>query len=186
MVAMSRLPVVVALLLVMISSPARADGFLTPFIGYDFGGDAAGCSGLADCSPSRTSYGVSVGLTGKSFGFEEDLGYAKNFFGASPGTGDSVLSAMSNVLFVGGAGSIQSYFLGGLGLIRPSVSLNQTSAESTVVGYDLGGGVNAFFTAHVGLRGDVRHFQTLQNVNVPLASGKLGFWRASLGLALKF
>jgi hypothetical protein len=37
-----------------------------------------------------------------------------------------------------------------------------------------------------GIRGDVRHFHTFQDVNVLLVSGKLGFWRASLGFALKF
>jgi hypothetical protein len=183
---MPRLAACAALLLVMTSAPARADGFVTPYIGYDFGGDAAGCAGLTDCSPRRTSYGLSVGAMGTSVGFEEDFGEAKNFFGAAPGTASSVFSAMSNVLFLGGAGRIQSYFVSGVGLLRPSVTLNQTTTESNVIGYDLGGGVNGFFTTHVGIRGDVRHFQTFQNVNVPLASGKLGFWRATLGLALKF
>jgi hypothetical protein len=61
-----------------------------------------------------------------------------------------------------------------------------TSIDRRVIGYDVGGGVNGFFTAHVGIRGDVRHFQTFQDVNVLLVNGKLGFWRASLGLALKF
>jgi Outer membrane protein beta-barrel domain len=183
---MSRLAVFAALLLVMTSSPARADGFLTPYIGYDFSGNAASCAGLVDCTPKRTNYGVSVAVTGKSLGFEEDLGYGNDFFGEAPGTSSSVLSAMSNVLFVGGPGRIQSYLLSGLGLIRSSVSFNQSSAESVAIGYDLGGGASAFFTKHVGLRVDVRHFETFESVNVLLSSGKLGFWRASLGLALKF
>jgi hypothetical protein len=183
---MSRLAVFAAILLVMTSAPARADGFLTPFIGDDFGGGAASCAGQIDCSPSRTSYGVSVGVAGTSVGFEEDLGDAKNFFGAAPGTSSSVFSAMSNLLFLGGAGRMQSYFVGGVGLVRPSVSLNQASAESSAIGYDLGGGVNGFFATHLGIRADIRHFRTLQDVNVLLASGKLGFWRASLGLVLKF
>jgi hypothetical protein len=68
----SRLAAFAALLLVMTSAPARADGFLTPFIGYNFGGDSSNCAGLTDCSPRRTSYGVSVGAMGTSVGFEED------------------------------------------------------------------------------------------------------------------
>lgn len=183
---MSRLAVFAALLLVMTSAPARADGFLTPFMGYNFGGDSSNCAGLTDCSPRRTSYGVSVGAMGTSVGFEEDLSYAKDFFGAAPGAENSVFSAMSNLLFLGGTRRIQSYIVSGVGLVRASVSLNQTSVDSNVIGYDLGGGVNGFFTKHVGIRGDVRHFQTFQHVNSLLASGKLGFWRASLGLALKF
>jgi hypothetical protein len=183
---MSRLAVFATLLMLLTSAPARADGFLTPSIGDDFGGASASCAGQTDCSPRRMSYSLSLGLTGSSLGFEEDLGYAKDFFGAAPGTSSSVFSAMSNLLFLGGSGRIQSYFVGGLGLLRASASLSQASADSNVIGYDLGGGVNAFFTTHVGIRGDVRHFKTLQNINVPLASGNLGFWRASLGLALKF
>ena len=183
---MFRLAVFAALLLVMTPASARANGFVTSFIGYGFGGDAASCAGLTDCSPRRTSYGVSVGAFGTSVGFEEDLNYTKDFFGAAPGAENSVFSAMSNLLFLGAPGRIQSYIVSGVGLVRLRVSLNQTSVDSSVIGYDLGGGANAFITKHVGLRIDVRHFQTFQNVNVPLAGGKLGFWRASLGLALQF
>ncbi len=183
----SRLAVVAALLLVLTSAPARADGFLTPFVGHNFGGDASTCAGLTDCSPRRTNYGVSVGAMGVSAGFEEDFSYTKDFFGAAPGAENSVFSAMSNLLFLGApAGRIQAYIVSGVGLVRASVSLNQSRVDSNVIGYDWGGGVNGFFTKHVGIRGDVRHLQTFQDVKVPLVSGKLGFWRASLGLALKF
>ncbi len=185
-VPVSRLAAFAALLLVLTSTPARADGFLTPFIGYNFGGDSSNCAGLTNCSPRRTNYGVSVGTIGTSVGFEEDLSYAKDFFGAEPGAQNSVFSAMSNLLFPGGPGRIQSYIVSSVGLVRLRVSLNQISVDSNVIGYDWGGGVNGLFTTHVGIRGDVRHFQTFQDVNVPLVSGKLGFWRASLGLALKF
>ena len=159
---------------------------MTPFIGYNFGGDSSNCAGLTDCSPRRTSYGVSVGATGTSVGFEEDFSYTKAFFGAAPGAENSVFSAMSNLLFLGTPGRIQSYIVSGVGLVRLRVALNQTSLDSNVIGYDLGGGVNGFFANHVGIRGDVRHFHTFQDVNALGVSGKLGFWRASLGLALKF
>ena len=93
---------------------------------------------------------------------------------------------MSNLLFLGAPGRIQSYIVSGVGLVRLRVSLNQTSVDSNVNGYDLGGGVNGFFTKHVRMRGDVRYVHTFQDVNVLLVSGKLAFWRASLGLTLKF
>jgi hypothetical protein len=140
---------------------------------------------LTECSPRRTNYGVSVGGTGTSAGFEEDLSYTKDFF-RTPGATMSVFSAMSNTLFVGAPGAIQFYIVSGVGLLRFRESLNQTTVDSTVIGYDWGGGVNGFFTTHLGVRGDVRHFQTFQSVGLPLVSGKIGFWRASLGLALRF
>ena len=93
-----------------------------------------------------------------------------------------MFSAMSNLLFLGAPGRIRSYIVSGVGLVRLRGSLNHTSVDRTVVG----GGVDGFFTKHVGIRGDVRYFHTLQDVNVLLVSGKLSFWRASLGLALKF
>ena len=89
-VLVSRLAAFAVLLLVMTSAPARADGFLTSFIGYNFGGDSSNCAGLTDCSRRRTSYGVSVGATSTSVGFEEDLSYTKDFFGAAPGAENSV------------------------------------------------------------------------------------------------
>jgi hypothetical protein len=54
--------------------------------------------------------------------------------------------------------------------------------------------VNGYVTPHVGIRGDVRHFHTLQSLDVPLfdvatqvfVSQKLDFWRASVGLSLRF
>ena len=108
MIPVSRLATVAVLLLLMTSAPARADGFLTPFIGDNFGGDSSNCAGLTDCSPRRTSYGVSVGAMGTSGGCEEDLSYTKDFFGAARGAENSVFSAMSNLLFLGAPGRIQS------------------------------------------------------------------------------
>jgi hypothetical protein len=183
---MARLAAFAVLVLVLTSAPARADGFLTPFIAENFGGNSSNCAGLTNCSPKRTNYGVSVGALGTSAGFEEDLGYAKDFFGAGTGAETSVFSAMSNLLFSGTGRRTQAYVVSGVGIVRASVSLNQTNVKSNVIGYDLGGGVNSFFTTHLGIRGDIRYFQTFQNVDVQLLSGKLGFWRASLGLALKF
>jgi hypothetical protein len=178
--------VIGTLLLVLTSAPARADGFLTPFIGHNFGGDTSACAGPSGCSPSRRSYGVSVGRTGISAGFEEDLSYTKDFFGSAPGSESSVFSAMSNLLFLGSPGRIQSYILSGVGLVRLRVTSNHTTVDRNIIAFDLGGGVNGFFTTHLGIRGDIRRFRTLQDANVDPVNGKLRFWRASVGLALKF
>ena len=97
---------------------------------------------------------------GTVFGFEEEISYAKNFFGDTPGAANSVFSAMSNVLIGAGIGPVRPYVVGG---------------------------VTAMFGSHVGIRGDLRHFHTLQDVNLLIFKGqKLDFWRASAGLALAF
>ena len=185
-VPVSRVAVLAALLLVLPSTPARAGGFLTPFIGGNFGGNSSNCAGLASgCSSKRKDYGASVGTTGTGKGVEIDLGYTKDFFGVGSGAETSVLSVMSNMIFVGGS-RIQPYIVAGAGLVRLQVLLNQTTVTSSAFGFDVGTGMNAFFTSRVGIRGDVRYLHTVQDVNVLLSSGKLGFWRASVGLAIKF
>jgi hypothetical protein len=183
---MCRLAAFAALLVIITPGSVRADGFVTPFMGYDFGGDSASCGGRTDCSPRRTNYGLSLGTFGASVGFEEDLSYTKDFFGATPGTKNSVFSAMSNVLFLGASGRVRSYVVSGLGVVRSSVSDDRTRADSNLVGYDVGGGALASVAKHIGLRFDVRRFGTFQRPDVPLAGGKLSFWRASLGLGLQF
>src|ERR1700730_8670019 len=117
-------PVAIASLLVALgSSPARADGFIIPFVGYNFGGDSGSeCASLTDCKVKRTNFGVSLVSMGPALGIEEDISYAKNFFGDTPGTANSVFSLRTNLLIGAGAGPVRPYVLGGVGLIRPHVS----------------------------------------------------------------
>ena len=177
-----------AALVILLPGPARADGFITPYYGYNFGGDSGNCVSLTNCEVKRTNFGVSFGAMGKVFGFEEDIGYAKNFFGDTPGTDNSVFNAMSNLLVGVGTGPVQPYGLIGLGLIRPHVSFNSSLLpfHKNALGYDLGGGLNIYF-GHVGVRGDLRHLHALQDISLLIFNGqKLDFWRFSVGLALRF
>jgi hypothetical protein len=82
--------------------------------------------------------------------------------------------------------------VGGIGLIRPHVaslagSVTSLGTGKNAFGYDLGGGVAGLFGKHLGVRGDVRLFRTMQDVNLLVFTGqKLEFWRASAGLVLAF
>jgi hypothetical protein len=186
-----RLAVVIPALLLFWAAPARAGGFLTPFVGYNFGGDSSYyCVSLAQCDEKRLNWGLSIGTTHGIFGFEEDISYAPNFFGSTPGGDNGVLTVMSNLLIIVPAGPVQPYANIGLGLIRPHVTtLNPSVLTSgkNALGYNIGAGLNIFLGRHVGVRGDVRHLQTLQNVTLALFSGeKIDFWRASAGLTLRF
>lgn len=183
------------LLLVIASArSARADGFVSPFLGFNFGGDS-NCATLGNCEDKRSNFGVSVGSMGPVFGFEAEIGFAKDFFGKVPGVDNSVFSAMGNVLVGIGVGPVQPYVLAGLGLIRPhtSVTLAPLLQEfgQNSLGYDFGGGVKLYPSRHVGLRGDIRHLRTAQEMPIIgalnlLENEKLDFWRASVGLALRF
>ena len=176
------------------AGPADAQGFIVPYWGYSFGGDS-NCPTLANCQDKRTNIGVSLGKMGPVFGFEEDIAFAQDFFGTSTTADNSVFTLMSNLLVGVGTGPVQPYVLVGAGLIRPhtSLTLTQFTADKNSLGYDIGGGVTGYFVKHVGIRGDVRHFHTLQDVplinnfvNGIFVDQKLDFWRASVGLALRF
>jgi opacity protein-like surface antigen len=185
-----RVTIVPAVMLTWLAAtavPARADSYITPFIGYNFGGDSGNCPTLTNCSDKHTNYGVSLGSMGALFGAELDFGYAKNFFGDVSGADNSVLSLMGNLLVGIGVGPVQPYALAGIGLIRPHVSAVALSGDNNAFGYDLGGGVTVSVAPHIGIRGDIRHLHTAQSVTVPFFTNqRLDFFRASLGLALKF
>jgi opacity protein-like surface antigen len=187
-VTLIRIIVLAAALVAATAPPARAQGFMTPFIGYNFGGDSANCVSLRNCDEKRLNIGISFGKTHGILGFEEDIGYARNFFDSTTSGDNAVFTAMSNLLIIAPVGPVQPYGLFGLGLIRPHVHLDPSIAlGKNAFGYDLGAGLNLFVSHGVGVRGDVRHFHTLQDVTLFVFSGeKLDFWRASLGATFRF
>jgi hypothetical protein len=185
-----RLLALAAALLAFHVTPARADGFITPSVGFNFGADATNCNSLRSCDDRRTSWGVAIGTTGGVFGFEEEFAYAPNFFGTASGGDNAVLTLMSNLLLVIPAGPVQPYGLVGLGLVRPHARLNPQSlaSDQNTLGWDIGGGVNIFLAHAVGVHGDVRHVRTLQDVTLGglFVNAPLDFWRGSAGVTFRF
>src|SRR5205085_7226903 len=97
---------------------------------------------------------------------------------------------MSNVLVIIPAGPVQPYGLIGVGLVRPHTELNASrlASDQNTLGWDIGGGVNVYFAHAVGIRGDVRHLRTLQDLTLGgvFTNAPLDFWRASAGLTFRF
>src|SRR5687767_9475218 len=84
------------LTLVLVAAAPRessAQGFISPFIGFDFGGDS-GCPTAGDCEDKNRNIGVAFGTMGSVLGFEAELGYARDFFGEAPNTSSNVLTFM--------------------------------------------------------------------------------------------
>ena len=182
--------------LVMFAStrPAHAQGFISPFYGYNFGGDA-GCPEITNCDDKRTDYGVSFGALGSVVGFEAEFGYTKNFFGETSNQTSNVLTFMGNFMLAPKIGPVQPYGLAGLGLIRTSVEGLGATSDQNQFGWDVGGGLMVFFGEHVGVRGDVRYyhsFQVLDFINLPnlpalgLGGQKLDYGRAAAAVVFKF
>ena len=81
---------------------------------------------------------------------------------------------MFNVRFGGGKPSGASPFVsGGAGLMRASVTSPGDLFDEVTrndFALNVGGGLNGYFNDHVGLRGDIRYFRSLQGETAPTAS----------------
>ena len=180
-------------LLVFVASarPAHAQGFISPFIGYNFGGDS-GCPEITDCEDKNLNWGVGIGALGAIFGTELEFAYIPDFFGDIPGASSSVLTLMGNFMLSPRFGPIQPYALVGLGLIKSEAELTLPSvldSDNNDLGWNTGGGVFIFFGDHFGIRGDIRYFHafsTLELLGLNLGDTKLDYGRFSGALAVKF
>jgi opacity protein-like surface antigen len=174
------------------ASPAPAqNNFVSPFIGFDFGGDS-GCPEILDCEDKNVNWGVGVGSLGSVFGAEFEFAYMPSFFGETPGVSSSVLTLMGNAMLAPKFGPVQPYGLAGLGLIKTNTELTLPAfleSSNNHFGWDVGGGLMIFFSQHVGIRGDIRYFHAFQDLEVlgiTLGDTKLDFGRASAAAVFKF
>jgi opacity protein-like surface antigen len=84
------------------------------------------------------------------------------------------------------------YGSGGIGLLKTRVDdvSGFFSIDSNDFGIDVGGGLMAFPSEHIGLRGDIRYFRALTDPEpdneFDLDLGSLDFWRATGGIILRF
>ena len=186
-----RLAACLVLSLLVCPARAHADGFINPFIGSHFGGDSA-CPTVLQCDSTNLGLGVSFGVLGSVVGFEEDFSYAKNFFGTAPLLESNVVTLMSNLMIAPKLGPVRPYVLGGFGLMRVTASaglINLLVSDTNTVGYDAGGGLMIFFGSHVGLRGDLRGYRSMQDLKVfgvAVPGTRLRFGRAAGGVMLAF
>jgi outer membrane protein with beta-barrel domain len=169
--------------------PVRAEGFVTPFVGFSFGAHAAGCGNPATCEPRRSNLGISAGTSHGIFGFEEDISYIREFFGTQPGTRNAVLTITSNLMLQWPNGPIQPYGLVGLAFIRPHATLDVVGMQmdKNALGWDVGGGVNVHLQRHLGVRTDLRRMRTFRDMSLGVFSREqVEYWRGSVGLTLLF
>ena len=192
---MKKIALVAGMALLAVPTLARAEGFISPLIGFNFGGDAA-CPAVQGCEDKRMNYGVALGARGSIFGFEEEFAYAKDFFGTSPTLKNtSVVSAMSNVMLAPKIGPVRPYLATGVGLIKTHTEFNSTSlltTDNNSFGWDIGGGVRVSVAPHVGVRGDIRYFHTFQDLTGPFgftfgsSNQKLDYGRAAAAVDFTF
>lgn len=185
------LSIVSALLLVATAAPARADWLITPYIGSAFGGDTTEQHVTYGASAAWMSHGV--------IGVEFDASIAPDLLDEDGDldlriTDSNVTTVMGNVI-VGaplGAPGVRPYAVGGVGLIRSRVSdaFDVFDIDDNSFGFDVGGGIVGFFNENVGIRGDVRYFRALRDVEpgggIDIDVGSFDFWRATVGATFRF
>lgn len=188
---MTRLVALGLLVLAFLPATAHAQGFVSPLIGFDFGGDS-GCPEISPCEDRNLNIGVAVGSLGSFVGSELEFAYAKDFFGDIPDASSSVLTLMGNMMIAPRFGPVQPYGLIGLGLIKTSVELSAAGlleSDNNHFGWDTGGGLIIFFGGNVGIRGDIRYFHAFQDLDllgIGLGSTKLDFGRAAAAVVFRF
>jgi len=191
--------VVCAFGILLSATSARADGFVSPSVGVDFGGNAGSTLRGAVNNSQKVNVGAAVGwMSAGVFGVEEDFSWAPNFFGSGGTTIDKtrVVTLMTNAIAgipVGGqsGGGVRPYVSVGVGLINQHVSTltGVGDVSENDFGFDAGAGVMVYFADHIGLRGDVRYFRSFQNTEtnvVGLEVGHFAFYRASIGVLFRF
>jgi len=177
--------------IVLAPMQARADGFVTPWVGSAFG---------SNIQNGQATLGISAGGMGAGIiGGEADFGWSPSFFGTKSDFGNNtVMNLMGNVIVgipIGGThgGGVRPYAVGGIGLIRSQIdggTLGHVSSSNNMFGWDAGAGVMGYFNQHVGLRGDVRYLRATSDLKsgittLDLNGSQLHFWRASIGVVLR-
>ena len=76
----TRIAAIALLIWMAVPGSASAQGYISPLIGYDFGGDS-GCPEITNCEDRNLNWGVAAGSLGSIVGSELELAYAKDFFG---------------------------------------------------------------------------------------------------------
>ena len=198
----------VLLILGGVAKPASADWLFTPYLGVVFGGSANNfdVNNLSHEFEQRISFGGGLTWMGAGkLGVEVDYHLAPNFYQITRGTGNvellnldsSVQTLMANVILgapIGGTSGpgIRPYAVAGIGLMRASLDSPSElfdNLSNNELGFNVGGGVHAFFTDNLGLRGDVRYFRGLQKGNdggQDLDLEDFDFWRATVGMTFRF
>ena len=186
-----RLGALIVVFIIGTAAQARAQGFISPMLGFNFGG-VSGCPQLNGCDDKQRDLSLGFGKFGTIFGAEAEIAYSPSFFGDAPGLSSNVMTIMGNVMLAPKAGPVRPYLLAGAGIMKTHFELRTSrllTTNDTSFGYALGGGVFALVSDHFGLRGDLRYFHSFPDVTIlgmTLPSEKLNYSRISAGIVLQF
>lgn len=188
---MVRLGTAMMLALALTPAAASADVVFSPFMGLTFGGDS---------QKKSLIYGGSLTIMGNGmFGFELDAALAPDMLDNDDDIdftlgSNSVGTLMANIIIGAPMGEpgIRPYVSGGAGLLRINIEdpLDLFDADRNTLGVNVGAGIMGFFSEHIGGKADVRYFRRIRDEDtgsgIDLDLGQFNFWRATVGLSLRF
>jgi opacity protein-like surface antigen len=183
----------------VLATDARADGFVSPFLAVNFGGEAGGTFNDNVDDRSRATIGGNLGfMSGGVLGLELDVAHTKNFYGKGNAIGDnSLLTVMPAVIFgipIGGqrGAGLRPYATAGMGMMRRTLSIGGSDVfDGSDLAYTLGFGVMGYFSDHVGMRADYKYFRNFEVdqtslTHIDFQRGTFDFSRAGVGLLFRF
>ena len=189
------------LLLGAVPRPAHAQDLqFIPYLGFTFAGSSSLLGDLEQGSTeSASAIGGSVSIVSTGwFGVEGDIGYLPGFFErgdrqlVKPGsfvtslTGTAIITLPLAIT----RESLRPYFVAGGGLMWAEAedNLGAFPIRSTMPALALGGGAVGFLSNTVGVRFDLRYLRSLgEGEDVVIGTGpRVKFWRAGIGLVLKY
>ena len=92
-----RTAVLAVLLTMSTPSASSGQGFVSPLVGINLGGDS-GCGIFIGCEEENLDIGIAAGLLGSLFGVEFDLARSGDFFGETPNVTSRVLTMTGNIM----------------------------------------------------------------------------------------
>jgi hypothetical protein len=182
---------------------AHADYIFTPFVGKTFAATSAltttsGVPVVASVDKQTWLVGGSAAwLTRNVLGAEVDFGYAPRFFKSDDVTrpGSNVMSLTGNLLLAVPLSvtreSLRPYLSAGLGMLHAGVNdqISFATIDRNLLATSIGGGAIGFLTPRAGVRFDLRRVRSTSeglNTATLLKEPQLGFWRATIGVAIRY
>jgi outer membrane protein with beta-barrel domain len=187
-------------LMLSFASNAAADWLFTPFLGGTFAPQIPIVNLEQSAGTTKVVVGGSTALLSDGiFGIEGDFGYSPRFFERSSrtglNTGSNVTTVFGNVVVTMPLSvtreSLRPYGVAGMGLMHAAAAalvVQLFDIDQNLLGYDFGGGAIGMFDPNVGVRFDLRRFQTVHELENQLTQQRshLSFWRATVGVTVRY
>ena len=177
---------------------AEADIIFTPFAGKTFAAQHT-LGTFVPVDKQTWLVGVSTTwLTDSVLGAEVDFGYAPRFFASNQSLdrpGSNVMSLTGNVLLTVPVSvtrdSLRPYISGGMGMLHAGVDdfAGLGTIDGNLLALSVGGGAIGFLNSRAGVRFDLRHIRSTTRAldnSTNLTEPRLGFWRATIGVAIRY